>query len=122
MVTELPQDAAEPKEVAESRVGAALPLFDVHAYVDDFNRGIVPAYGRGTADAELPADAGVARSIIPPGTSAVRDFSHLAPQIPELIADRCVGCMTCVNACPDVPGPGRQRRQRQDRELPGRPR
>ncbi len=91
----------EPKEVAETRAAAALPLFDVHAYVDDFNRGIVPAYGRGTADAGLPADAGVARSIIPPGTAAVRDFSHLAPQIPELIADRCVGCMTCVNACPD---------------------
>ena len=91
----------EPKEVTETRVTAALPLFDVHAYVDDFNRGIVPAYGRGTADATLPADAGVARSIIPPGTAAVRDFSHLAPQIPELIADRCVGCMTCVNACPD---------------------
>jgi pyruvate ferredoxin oxidoreductase beta subunit len=91
----------EPKEVAETRTTAALPLFDVHAYVDDFNRAIVPAYGRGTADASLPADAGVARSIIPPGTAAVRDFSHLAPQIPELIADRCVGCMTCVNACPD---------------------
>ena len=91
----------EPKEVAETRAAAALPLFDVQAYVDDFNRGIVPAYGRGTADASLPADAGVARSIIPPGTASVRDFSHLAPQIPELIADRCVGCMTCVNACPD---------------------
>ncbi|MGZ6255543.1 MAG: thiamine pyrophosphate-dependent enzyme [Candidatus Limnocylindria bacterium] len=93
--------AVEPKEVAETRAVAALPLFDVRAYVDDFNRGIVPAYGRGTADAGLPADAGVARSIIPPGTAAVRDFSHLAPQIPGLIADRCVGCMTCVNACPD---------------------
>jgi pyruvate/2-oxoacid:ferredoxin oxidoreductase beta subunit/Pyruvate/2-oxoacid:ferredoxin oxidoreductase delta subunit len=92
----------EPKEVAETRAAAALPLFDVQGYVDDFNRGIVPAYGRGTADAGLPADAGVARSIIPPGTAAVRDFSHLAPQIPELIADRCVGCMTCVNACPDT--------------------
>jgi pyruvate ferredoxin oxidoreductase beta subunit len=101
MVTELVTDAGEPKEVSESRVAATLPLFDVHHYVDDFNRGIVPAYGRGTADTELPADAGVARSIIPPGTAAVRDFSHLAPQIPELIADRCVGCMTCVNACPD---------------------
>jgi len=91
----------EPKEVVETRAVSELPLFDIHAYVDDFNRGIVPAYGRGTADASLPADAGVARSIIPPGTAAVRDFSHLAPQIPELLADRCVGCMTCVNACPD---------------------
>ncbi len=101
MVTELGRDPGEPKEVAESRAAATLPLFDVHAYVDDFNRAIVAAYGRGTADSELPADAGVARSIIPPGTAAVRDFSHLAPQIPELIAERCVGCMTCVNECPD---------------------
>ena len=54
------------------------------------------------ADAELPADAGVARSIIPPGTAAVRDFSKLAPQIPEFVLDACVGCMTCVSACPDT--------------------
>ena len=32
---------------------------------------IVPAYRRGVADAELPADVGLARSIIPPGTAAV---------------------------------------------------
>ena len=101
MVAEIVKEVGEAKEVSESRPAATLPLFDVHGYVDDFNRGIVPAYGRGTADAELPADAGVARSIIPPGTAAIRDFSHLAPQIPDLIAERCVGCMTCVNACPD---------------------
>src|ERR1043165_5448864 len=57
---------------------------------------------RGVADGELPADAGLARSVIPPGTAATRDFSHLAPRIPELIAERCVGCMACVNACPDT--------------------
>src|SRR3972149_2550407 len=50
---------------------------------------------------ELRQEAGVAPSITPPGTAAVRDFSHLAPQIPELDAVRCVGCMTCVSACPD---------------------
>lgn len=77
-------------------------LFDVHAYVDDFNRGVLGAYGTNAADAELPADRGVARSIVPPGTAATRDFSHLAPRIPEFIADRCVGCMSCVNACPDT--------------------
>ncbi len=43
----------EPKEHHEARLGAALPLFDVHAYVDDFNRSIVAAYRRGVADAEL---------------------------------------------------------------------
>jgi pyruvate ferredoxin oxidoreductase beta subunit len=54
------------------------------------------------ADAELPADAGVARSIIPPGTAAVRDFSRLAPRIPDFVLEACVGCMSCVNACPDT--------------------
>jgi len=102
MAVDLVKDAGEPKEVHESRLDSIEPLFDVHAYVDDFNRGIVPAYQRGTADAGLPADGGVARSIIPPGTAAVRDFSHLAPQIPELIAEKCVGCMACVSACPDT--------------------
>ncbi|HET6380740.1 MAG TPA: thiamine pyrophosphate-dependent enzyme [candidate division Zixibacteria bacterium] len=75
---------------------------EIDAYVDDFWRAILPAYNRGTADAGLPADVSAARSLIPPGTAATRDFSHLAPEIPELIADRCVGCMACVNACPDT--------------------
>ena len=75
-------------------------LIDVHSYVDDFNDAIVGGYRAGN-DNELVADAGVARSVVPPGTAALRDFSHLAPTIPELIADRCVGCMACVNTCPD---------------------
>jgi pyruvate/2-oxoacid:ferredoxin oxidoreductase beta subunit/Pyruvate/2-oxoacid:ferredoxin oxidoreductase delta subunit len=102
MAVDLVKEPGETKEAHESRLASVLPLFDVHEYVDDFNRGIVPAYQRGTADAGLPADAGVARSIIPPGTAAVRDFSHLAPQIPELDAAKCVGCMACVSACPDT--------------------
>jgi pyruvate/2-oxoacid:ferredoxin oxidoreductase beta subunit/Fe-S-cluster-containing hydrogenase component 2 len=61
----------------------------------------VPAYRRGVADLELAADAGLARSVIPPATAASRDFSHLAPRIPDLMAERCVGCMACVSACPD---------------------
>jgi pyruvate ferredoxin oxidoreductase beta subunit len=102
MSVELVKEQGEPKEIHEGRLQAVEPLFDIHAYVDDFNRGIVPAYQRGTADAGLPADGGVARSIIPPGTAAVRDFSHLAPQIPQLEAEKCVGCMACVSACPDT--------------------
>ncbi len=62
----------------------------------------IPAYRRGVADSELGADAGVARSLIPPGTAATRDFSALAPRIPDFLPDACVGCMTCVNACPDT--------------------
>lgn len=90
------------KELHIDRLAAlAPPLLDIDAYVEEFGRSVVPAYRRGIADRELPADAGLARSIVPPATSVVRDFSHLAPRIPELIAEKCVGCMACVNACPD---------------------
>ena len=82
-------------------IASAPSLFDVETYVEDFGRSVVPAYRRGIADAELPADAGLARSVIPPGTSATRDFSRLAPQIPEFLLEKCVGCMACVAACPD---------------------
>jgi len=77
------------------------PLLDLEDYVEQFDHSVVPAYRRGVADQELPPDAGLARSIIPSGTAASRDFSHLAPRIPEFIAERCVGCMACVSACPD---------------------
>jgi pyruvate ferredoxin oxidoreductase beta subunit len=99
----LVKDAGEHKEAHDSRLlAAAPPLLDMDAYVEEFGRSVVPAYRRGIADRELPADTGLARSVIPPGTAATRDFSHLAPRIPELIAERCVGCMACVNACPDT--------------------
>ena len=78
-----------------------VPVFDLRTYVEEFEDAIVPAYLRGRADAEWPAEAGLARSIIPPGTAAGRDFSHLAPQLPQFVAERCVGCMACVSACPD---------------------
>ena len=95
------KEAGEPKEAHESRLGQALPVLDVAAYAADFAATIVPAYRRGEADRGLPADAGLARSIIPPGTAAARDFSTLAPRIPQFLAEACVGCMTCVNVCPD---------------------
>jgi pyruvate/2-oxoacid:ferredoxin oxidoreductase beta subunit/Pyruvate/2-oxoacid:ferredoxin oxidoreductase delta subunit len=77
------------------------PLLDRGAYLEAFDAAIVPAYRKGVADEEWPADIGLARSIIPPGTAATRDFSHLAPQLPQFMAERCVGCMACVSACPD---------------------
>ena len=99
----LAKGVGEQKEAHESRLlAAAPPLLDIHAYVEEFGQSVVPAYRRGVADRELAADAGLARSVIPPGTAATRDFSHLAPRIPELVAERCVGCMACVNACPDT--------------------
>lgn len=98
----LVKDAGEPKEHHEARLGAAAPLLDMDAYVEEFGRSVVPAYRRGVADLELPSDAGLARSIIPPGTAATRDFSRLAPRIPEFLLEQCVGCMACVAACPDA--------------------
>jgi pyruvate ferredoxin oxidoreductase beta subunit len=101
-VGRLTKQAGEPKETHEAQMAAALPVFDVHAYVEDFASTIMPAYRSGTADRGQPADTGLARSVIPPGTAATRDFSTLAPTIPQLIAEKCVGCMACVSACPDT--------------------
>ena len=75
-----------------------IPLVDV----DDFRNRIVDAYNRGAGDADLPADLSTARSLIPPGTGALRDFSYIAPEIPLFKPDQCVGCMECVTACPDT--------------------
>ncbi|HEX8024947.1 MAG TPA: thiamine pyrophosphate-dependent enzyme, partial [Candidatus Limnocylindrales bacterium] len=92
----------ELKDAHDDRLATVAPVvLDIDRYVEEFGRSIVPAYRQGIADRELAADAGLARSLIPPGTSAVRDFSRLAPRIPELVAERCVGCMACVSACPD---------------------
>jgi pyruvate ferredoxin oxidoreductase beta subunit len=98
----LAKEVGEPKELHESRLAtSAEPIFDIESYVEEFGRSVVPAYRQGIADLELPADVGLARSIIPPGTAATRDFSRLAPRIPEFLLDKCVGCMACVAACPD---------------------
>jgi pyruvate/2-oxoacid:ferredoxin oxidoreductase beta subunit/Pyruvate/2-oxoacid:ferredoxin oxidoreductase delta subunit len=75
---------------------------DLDRYVDDFNRRIIGAYQEGKASAVLPADLGVARSLIPAGTGALRDFSYIAPEIPQFDWEKCVGCMSCVTQCPDT--------------------
>ena len=43
-----------------------------------------------------------ARSLMPPGSAAGRDFSSLAPTLPAFLADACTGCMDCVTVCPDT--------------------
>jgi pyruvate/2-oxoacid:ferredoxin oxidoreductase beta subunit/Pyruvate/2-oxoacid:ferredoxin oxidoreductase delta subunit len=63
---------------------------------------VMAAYGHGVADLDLPADEQAARSTMPPGTAAQRDFSGLSAQLPAFVAEKCVGCMTCVTACPDA--------------------
>ncbi len=76
----------------------SLPVLDV----DDFNERIIRAYEDGTAEKGLPADLSVARSIVPAGTATLRDFSYVAPEIPEYITEACTGCMDCVTLCPDT--------------------
>ena len=75
-----------------------LPILDVH----DFNERIIHAYEDGTAEKSLPADLSVSRSLVPAGTATLRDFSYVAPEIPEYIMENCTGCMDCVTQCPDT--------------------
>jgi len=70
--------------------------------VADFNERVVGAYNSGLAERGLPADDQTARSVIPAGTGALRDFSYISPDIPEFIGANCVGCMDCVTQCPDT--------------------
>ena len=75
-----------------------LPILDVA----DFNESVIRRYEDGSGPKHLPADVGVARSLIPAGTATLRDFSYIAPEIPEYIPNNCTGCMDCVTQCPDT--------------------
>src|SRR3974377_2077687 len=76
----------------------SLPVLDVV----DFNERIIRGYEEGYGEKDLPADLSVARSLIPAGTATLRDFSNIAPEIPEYIPENCTGCMDCVTECPDT--------------------
>ncbi|MYJ79085.1 MAG: hypothetical protein F4047_13285, partial [Caldilineaceae bacterium SB0670_bin_27] len=73
-------------------------IIDAH----DFFERVVQEYNEGPGPESLEADIGVARSVIPAGTGAYRDFSYIAPEIPEYIQENCTGCMSCVTQCPDT--------------------
>ncbi|MEK7334030.1 MAG: thiamine pyrophosphate-dependent enzyme [Candidatus Binatota bacterium] len=93
----------EAKETHETTfLDTHLLELDLDTYVDDFNRRVIGAYQQGTGSITLPADVGIARSLIPPGTAALRDFSYIAVEIPQFLSDKCVGCMGCVTECPDT--------------------
>jgi pyruvate ferredoxin oxidoreductase beta subunit len=70
--------------------------------VNDFNDRIIRGYEEGYGEKELPADLTLARSLIPAGTASLRDFSYIAPEIPEYKPENCTGCMDCVTECPDT--------------------
>src|SRR6266699_5324759 len=76
----------------------SLPVLDV----TDFNERIIRGYEEGYGEKDLPADLTLARSLIPAGTATLRDFSNIAPEIPEYIPSNCTGCMDCVTECPDT--------------------
>ena len=64
--------------------------------VEDFNSRVIDGYNEGSGPLVLEADVHTARSIIPAGTGAYRDFSYIAPEIPLYDPSNCVGCMECV--------------------------
>ena len=82
-------------------LGRSLLDLDIEQYVEEFGR-VTTAYQTGVAGDELPADVGLARSLIPPGTGRMRDFSYIGREIPEFLPDKCVACMDCVTQCPDT--------------------
>ncbi len=83
-------------------VGSAGALEETLLDIGDFNERIVGAYNDGTAEMGLDADVMSARSLVPAGTGVFRDFSYIAPDLPEFYNDKCVGCMDCVTECPDT--------------------
>src|SRR5690349_17639009 len=68
----------------------------------NFFKRVIPLYERGVGDIDLEADLDTARSAVPAASGAPRDFSFIAPEIPEFISSNCVGCMDCVTECPDT--------------------
>src|SRR5579871_2192343 len=76
----------------------SLPVLDVV----DFNERIIRGYEEGYGERDLPADLSVARSLVPAGTATLRDFSNIAPEIPQYVSENCTGCMDCVTECPDT--------------------
>ncbi|MBX3436525.1 MAG: hypothetical protein KF861_03470 [Planctomycetaceae bacterium] len=76
----------------------SLPILDVF----DFNERVIRGYEEGDGEAQLPADVPLARSLVPAGTATLRDFSYIAPEIPQYIPENCTGCMDCVTQCPDT--------------------
>jgi pyruvate/2-oxoacid:ferredoxin oxidoreductase beta subunit/NAD-dependent dihydropyrimidine dehydrogenase PreA subunit len=82
---------------------AVLPR-DADHVVDarNFFSKVLPLYEQGVGDIELEADLDSARAVVPAASGAPRDFSFIAPEIPEFISGNCVGCMDCVTECPDT--------------------
>jgi len=93
---------AEPAEVKSYKVLPPIMATAQPEIVEpNFCDLIIGNYARGR-EPELPADEFVGRSFMPAASAIRRSFRTLAPDIPELVPANCVGCMECVNACPDT--------------------
>ena len=68
----------------------------------NFMERVIPLYEQGVGDIDLEADLDTARAVIPAASGGPRDFSFIAPEIPEFIGSNCVGYMDCVTECPDT--------------------
>ena len=77
------------------------PVLDVPAYVDDFNTSVIDGYRPAWRTWSCPATRRRPQHH-PAGDGGDARLLGLAPQIPEFIAEACVGCMACVTACPDT--------------------
>ena len=88
--------------VSESNILPVLEPDDCPGVLpNNFCKQVVGCYQLGR-ESELPADDGAARSFMPASTAMLRSFRELAPEIPQFLPNACVGCMECVNACPDT--------------------
>jgi pyruvate/2-oxoacid:ferredoxin oxidoreductase beta subunit/Pyruvate/2-oxoacid:ferredoxin oxidoreductase delta subunit len=95
-------DSIDVTKISKSKKNGQDNGFDANIVdVQDFFENVIAEYNKGSDD-NLAADMRTARSIIPAGTGALRDFSYIAPEIPEFLHANCVGCMTCVTECPDT--------------------
>jgi pyruvate-ferredoxin/flavodoxin oxidoreductase len=99
-VAEIVPPAAEPKAGGAARAWESFSIAG-ELLPENFCEHVIGSYARGR-EADLEADEYVARSLMPPSSAFHRSFRTLAPDIPLLSAKDCVGCMECVNECPDT--------------------
>ncbi len=101
LVTPPATDVEKAAETSYKYQIPVLPTAQPEVVEPDFCDHVIATYARGK-DYDLVADEYVGRSFMPAASAIRRSFRTLAPEIPELVAANCVGCMECVNACPDT--------------------
>jgi pyruvate-ferredoxin/flavodoxin oxidoreductase len=100
-VTPPAQDSDEVKAQGFKAALPVIPTAQPEVVEPQFCEHVIGMYGRGR-EADLEAEEYVGRSFMPAASALLRSFRTLAPDIPQLVPAACVGCMECVNACPDT--------------------